>query len=73
MAPPTANTCVRERGKKRKRRERAAQCLQVVPYGFGRIALYKASWKEKEENKGECSQDGKRQTGMDTMDNETAR
>ena len=45
--------------------------MQVVPYGFGRIELYKASWREGEE--GESSQDGNRQAGMDTMDNETAR
>ena len=63
MAPPTANTCVRE---KRKRRggEGMQRMQQVVPYGFGRIALYKASWRVL---RTETDRQGW------TMDNETAR
>ena len=38
------HVCVRE--KRKRRGGEGMQRLQVVPYGFGRIALYKASWRE---------------------------
>ena len=62
--------CEREE-RKRRGGEGMQRMQQVVPYGFGRIALYKASWRERRRRERVLRMETDRQGW--TMDNETAR